>query len=143
WPKRRTAKKPIKPMYEETTRNIRVAVEPSFLEDQSEPHESRYVWSYRVVIENKSPDTVQLVARHWRITDAHGRVRELRGPGVVGEQPVIAPGKTYEYTSGAPLETPSGTMTGSYKMRMQGGESFDIGIPLFALDSPYEIRQLH
>jgi len=130
--------------FEETTRDIRVAVEPSFLDDQSEPEESRYVWAYRVTIENKGAEPVQLVSRHWRITDAHGRQREVRGSGVIGEQPVIAPGHSFEYTSGAPLETPSGLMSGSYKMRAERtGESFDVSIPLFALDSPYEARRVH
>ena len=129
--------------YEEVTHNIRVAVAPSFMEDQSEPAEGRFIWSYRVTIENRRAETVQLVARHWRITDAHGRVREVRGPGVVGEQPTIAPGNVFEYTSGAPLETPSGVMTGSYRMRANSGESFEVSIPLFALDSPYDIRQIH
>jgi ApaG protein len=129
--------------YEETTRNIRIAVEPDFLDDQSEPEERRYLWSYRVTIENKSAETVQLLSRHWRITDSQGRMREVRGPGVIGEQPVIAPGKSYEYTSGAPLETPSGFMTGTYRMRASSGESFDVGIPMFALESPYETKRMH
>ena len=130
-------------MYEETTNNIRVVVEPDFLEEESAPEENRYVWAYRVTIENCGEAPVQLISRHWQITDAHGRVREVRGPGVVGEQPNIDPGKLYQYTSGAPLETPSGFMTGSYKMRQVSGESFDIAIPLFALASPYESRQIH
>ena len=103
--------------FEETTREIRVQVEPSFLDDQSEPDESRYLWSYRVTIENNGKEPVQLLSRYWRITDSRGRTKEVRGSGVVGEQPVIAPGRAYEYTSGAPLETPSGFMTGSYRMR--------------------------
>lgn len=130
-------------MYEETTRKIRVLVEPSFLDDQSEPDDDHYVWAYHVTIENKSEEAVQLLARHWRITDARGRTHEVRGAGVIGEQPVIAPGAAYEYTSGAPLETPSGLMTGTYRMRASTGEFFDVGIPMFALDSPYEVRRLH
>ena len=129
--------------YEEVTRDIRVAVEPNFLEDQSEPDENKFFWSYRVTIENKGSESMQLLSRYWRITDGRGRVREVRGSGVVGEQPVIAPGKSFEYTSGAPLETPSGFMTGTYKMRAPSGESFEIGIPMFALDSPYENRRIH
>ena len=89
-------------MYERQTRGIRVAVKPSFLEDQSDPEESRYIWSYTVVIENKSPETVQLMSRYWHITDAEGHVKEVRGPGVVGAQPVLAPGQSFEYTSGCP-----------------------------------------
>ena len=86
---------------------------------------------------------MQLLSRYWRITDARGRVREVRGDGVIGEQPVIAPGRAFEYTSGAPLETPSGFMTGTYGMRASTGESFEVGIPLFALESPYEAKGMH
>jgi ApaG protein len=129
--------------YEEITRDIKIAVEPDFLEDQSEPDENRYLWSYRVTIENKSKSAVQLLSRYWRITDARGRIREIRGEGVIGEQPVIAPGRAYEYTSGAPLETASGFMTGTYHMRASTGESFEVGIPMFALESPYEPRRMH
>ena len=129
--------------YEEITRNIRIAVEPKFLEEQSEPEEGRFLWAYRVTIENQSDIAVQLLSRYWRITDGRGRVREVRGDGVIGEQPVIAPGRAYEYTSGAPLETPSGFMTGTYHMRASTGESFEVGIPMFALESPYEQRRMH
>lgn len=129
--------------YEETTRDITIGVEPNFLEDQSDPDESQYLWSYRVTIENKSELSVQLLSRYWRITDGRGRVREIRGDGVIGEQPVIAPGRAYEYTSGAPLETPSGFMTGTYHMRASSGESFEVGIPMFALESPYAARRMH
>jgi ApaG protein len=130
-------------MFEEITRNIRVAVEPSFLEDQSEPSAGRFVWAYRVTIENLGRETVQLLSRHWRITDARGQVREVRGPGVVGETPVIGPGQSFEYTSGCPLDTPSGFMTGTYSMRSKEGENFEIVIPLFVLDSPFQARQVH
>ena len=129
--------------YEETTRNIRIAVEPNFLDDQSEPQESRYLWSYRITIENNGDLPVQLLSRYWRIIDARGRVREVRGDGVIGEQPVIPPGRAYEYTSGAPLETASGFMSGTYRMRASSGESFEVGIPMFALESPYEKQRLH
>jgi ApaG protein len=129
--------------YEEITRGIRVAVEPSFLEDQSEPNENRYLWAYHITIENKGGETVQLLSRYWRITDSRGRVREVRGSGVIGEQPTIPPGQAYEYTSGAPLETPSGFMTGTYRMRAASGENFEITIPMFALESPYEERRMH
>ena len=130
-------------MYQETTRDISVTVEPSFLEDQSEPAQGRFIWAYKVTIDNKGAEAVQLVSRYWRITDSRGRTREMRGPGVIGEQPTIQPGNSYQYTSGAPLETPSGFMSGSYKMRSPSGESFDVGIPMFALESPYEKRQVH
>ena len=129
--------------YETVTRNIRVAVVPDFLDDQSEPSESRYLWSHHITIENTGGEAVQLLSRHWRITDSRGRVREVRGAGVVGEQPVIQPGSAFEYTSGAPLETPSGFMTGTYQMRAVSGENFEIGIPMFALESPYESRRVH
>lgn len=129
--------------YETVTRNIRVAVVPDFLDDQSEPSEGRYLWSYHIIIENKGGEAVQLLSRHWFITDSRGRVREVRGAGVVGEQPVIQPGSAFEYTSGAPLETPSGVMTGTYQVRAVSGENFEIDIPLFALESPYESRQVH
>jgi ApaG protein len=129
--------------YEEITRDIKIAVEPDFLDDQSEPEESRYLWSYRVTIENKSEIAVQLLSRYWRITDSRGRIREVRGDGVIGEQPVIAPGRAFEYTSGAPLETASGFMTGTYHMRSSTGESFEVGIPMFALESPYEPHGRH
>ena len=128
---------------EEITRDNKIAVEPDFLDDQSEPEESRYLWSYRVTIENKSEIAVQLLSRYWRITDSRGRIREVRGDGVIGEQPVIAPGRAFEYTSGAPLETASGFMTGTYHMRSSTGESFEVGIPMFALESPYEPHSRH
>jgi ApaG protein len=129
--------------YEETTRNIHVAVEPEFLDEQSEPGEHRFLWAYRVSIENRGSETVQLLSRYWRITDSRGRVREVRGDGVIGEQPVIKPGGKYQYSSGAPLDTPSGFMGGSYRMQTGGGELFDAGIPVFALESPYETRRVH
>jgi ApaG protein len=130
-------------MFEEITRDIRVAVEPSFLEDQSEPGAGRFVWAYRVTIENLGRETVQLISRYWRITDSRGQTREVRGPGVVGEQPTIGPGESFQYSSGTPLDTPSGFMTGSYSMRSAAGENFEIVIPLFVLDSPYQARQVH
>ena len=130
-------------MYEEITRDIRVAVEPSFMEGQSVPAERRFIWAYKVTIENRGQEPVQLISRLWKITDSHGRTREVSGPGVIGEQPTIAPGASFQYTSGAPLETPSGMMTGAYRMRGTNGESFEVGIPIFALESPYESRQIH
>ena len=126
--------------YEEVTHNIRVAVAPSFMEDQSEPAEGRFIWSYRVTIENRRAETVQLVARHWRITDAHGRVREVRGPGVVGEQPTLAPGRSFEYTSFCPLKTSVGAMQGSYQMVTADGEKFDAAIAPFTLAVPNAVN---
>jgi ApaG protein len=130
-------------MYESQTRNIRVAVQPAFLDDQSDPGEQRYLWSYTVTIENKGADTVQLLSRHWHITDGHGQVKEVKGPGVVGAQPVIAPGQKFQYTSGCPLPTASGYMSGKYEMRNSTGEKFEAEIPAFLLESPHEQRQIH
>jgi ApaG protein len=129
--------------YERTTREIRVAVKPAFLEDQSEPDENRYLWSYTITIENKGPETVQLISRYWHISDAAGRVQEVRGPGVVGAQPVLEPGQSFEYSSGCPLPTASGAMVGRYQMKAASGEAFDIDIPMFLLESPHERRQIH
>lgn len=130
-------------MYSETTRAITVTVRPMFLEDQSSPSDAHFVWAYRVRIENHGNETVQLLRRHWRITDARGRVQEVKGSGVVGEHPVLQPGGSYEYTSGTPLTTPSGFMVGSYQMTTSGGEEFDIAIPAFSLDSPHQTMRLN
>lgn len=130
-------------MYSAVTREIRVQVEPIYLDDQSEPDDAQYVWAYRVQIENEGTETVQLLTRYWHITDGMGRVQEVRGAGVVGEQPVLSPGERYEYTSGTPLPTPSGIMKGSYQMSTPSGEKFDIEVPAFSLDSPHEARHLN
>jgi len=130
-------------MYSKTTRAITVTVQPSFLEDQSVPAENHYVWAYRVRIENNSGLTVKLLTRHWKITDAMGRLQEVQGAGVVGEQPTLHPGDHYEYTSGTPLTTPSGIMVGSYQMETSEGERFDIAIPAFSLDSPHQAVRLN
>lgn len=130
-------------MYRAVTRNIEVKVEPYYLEDRSAPDESRYLWAYKVVIANHGARAVRLYSRYWHITDALGRVQEVRGEGVVGEQPMLRPGDSYEYTSGAPLSTPSGVMVGSYQMVDEDGERFDVAIPAFSLDSPHERRSLN
>lgn len=130
-------------MYTETTRGITVTVQPVYLDDQSSPAEGHYVWAYRVRIVNNGDATVQLRRRHWKITDALGRMQEVQGDGVVGEQPVLQPGQSYEYTSGTPLPTPSGIMMGTYQMESDGGETFDIRIPAFSLDSPHEVHRLN
>ena len=130
-------------MYERSTRNIRVAVQPAFLDDQSDPDEERYLWSYTVTIENRGAESVQLLSRHWHITDGRGQIKEVTGPGVVGAQPVIAPGQKFQYTSGCPLPTASGYMSGSYEMRNSTGEKFEAEIPAFLLESPHEQRQIH
>ncbi len=125
-------------MYEKVTRGIRVTVHPVFLDDQSEPEDDHYVWAYQVTIANEGAETVRLISRHWRITDAKGRLTEVEGPGVVGEQPVLEPGDSFEYTSGTPLATPSGVMVGSYEMETENGDDFDVEIPAFSLDSPHD-----
>ena len=130
-------------MYSATTRSIKVVVKPFYLEDQSSPPDDHYVWAYHVRIENHGAETIQLRSRHWRITDARGELHEVRGPGVIGEQPVLEPGDRYEYTSGTPLATPSGIMSGSYQMENERGENFDIEIPAFSLDSPYQPVRLN
>ena len=130
-------------MYETTTNSIRVTVKPYFLEEQSSPGDGHYVWAYHVRIENAGTETVQLRNRHWQITDATGRMQEVRGPGVVGEQPVLRPGEHFEYTSGTPLATPSGIMVGSYEMERPDGGMFQVRIPAFSLDSPHQDMQLH
>jgi ApaG protein len=130
-------------MYEETTRKIKVTVKPFYLEDQSSPADNHYVWAYHVRIENHGSETVQLRRRHWRITDGMGRQQEVRGAGVVGEQPVLEPGEAFEYTSGTPLHTPSGIMVGSYEMETRGGENVEVAIPAFSLDSPHQAVRLN
>ena len=129
--------------YSATTRQISVSVDPTYLDDQSVPEQSHFVWAYRIVIENRGAETVQLRSRHWRITNARGELNEVRGPGVVGEQPRLEPGDAFEYTSYVPLTTPSGIMTGSYQMETRDGESFDVEIPAFSLDSPHQSVKLN
>lgn len=130
-------------MYSATTHSIVITVEPYYLDDESEPGDHRYVWAYKVRIENKGGDTVQLKSRYWRITDSRGRIQEVRGEGVVGEQPVLAPGESFEYTSGTPLGTPSGIMVGRYYMETPDGRGLEVDIPAFSLDSPDECVTLH
>ena len=130
-------------MYTRMTRSIEVSINPVYLDDQSEPDDDHFVRAYRVRIENKGAETVQLLNRYWRITDALGRTQEVRGAGVVGERPVLDPGQSYEYTSGTPLSTPSGIMDGSYQMETPGGETFDVVIPPFSLDSPHQRRSVN
>ena len=130
-------------MYHADTKDIRVTVMPVYIDERSDPEENRYFWAYRVVIENNGPTTVQLLSRYWQITDASGRMEEVRGPGVVGEQPRLAPGEEFEYTSGTPLGTPTGFMEGAYQMVTEQGERFDAAVPAFSLDSPDTPRGLH
>ena len=130
-------------MYTAVSNKIKVTVRPKYLEEQSEPDESRYFWSYTIEIANDGDRTVQLTHRHWQITDANGRSEEVRGPGVVGEQPKLKPGDAFSYTSGCPLRTPSGVMVGTYRMVDESGQAFDVAIPAFSLDSPHARRVLN
>jgi ApaG protein len=130
-------------MYRAVTRNIEVVVTPRFIADKSSPENNYFFWAYTIAITNNGPDTVQLKTRHWRITDAGGRRQEVRGPGVVGEEPVLHPGESFEYTSSCPLTTPSGFMVGDYEMETPAGEMFLIRVPAFSLDSPQETRRLN
>ena len=134
---------PVAHAFQRTTRQITVSVRPAYLADQSAPDNNHFFWAYTVVIENGGPDTVQLRARYWRIIDANGRTIEVKGAGVVGQQPILRPGENFEYKSGTPLETPSGMMLGAYQMQTADGEAFQIDIPVFPLDSPHEIRRMH
>jgi ApaG protein len=130
-------------MYQTVTRNIEVSVTPKFLPERSSQEKSYFFWQYTIEISNHGSETVQLKTRHWRITDAFGRVQEVRGAGVVGEEPVLEPGASYEYTSGVPLPTASGFMVGTYGMVSARGERFDIQIPAFSLDGPEAKRTLN
>lgn len=128
-------------MYSRITNGIYVTVEPTYLENYSSPTEDQYVWAYQVRIENRSAETVQLKTRTWSITDADGHTQVVHGEGVVGQEPVIPPGDAFEYTSGTPLATPSGIMNGTYGMLGDGGHMFDVIVPAFSLDSPYDRRK--
>ena len=130
-------------MYSAVTRQIEVSVESFYLSERSEPEESRYVWAYRITIDNQSEQTVKLLTRYWHITDGTGHVEEVRGPGVVGEQPELSPGDSYQYMSGCPLGTPSGIMVGAFTMRTASGEIFDVAVPAFSLDMPNQRRTVN
>jgi ApaG protein len=130
-------------MYQCTTRDIRVTVRPEFLEEQSRPDEAYFVWAYTIMVENLGAETVTLKTRYWKITDSGGRVQEVRGAGVVGEQPTLRPGQSFQYTSGCPLTTASGFMAGAYQMETAAGEAFNVEVPAFSLDSPYAPRHMH
>ena len=118
------------------TEGVEVSVESFYLSDHSAPEDDRYVYAYRIRLQNRSPHTVQLLRRHWIITDGNGEVNEVKGEGVVGEQPVLEPGGEYEYTSGSHLKSPIGTMHGTYQMVTKSGELFDVTIPCFSLEVP-------
>lgn len=127
-------------MYSAVTQDIRVTVRPEYSEQRSQPDAGQYFWLYTIEIQNQSLASVQLTHRYWRITDGNGKLEEVRGPGVVGEQPTLAPGTSFRYTSGCPLTTPSGIMVGSYRMVDTNGQSFEIAIPAFSLDCPHGRR---
>ena len=130
-------------MYEQVTHSIRVRAAPKYIEERSTPEESYYFWAYTIEIANQGKAAVQLRSRVWRITDSNGHTEEVRGPGVVGESPVIEPGKSFTYTSGCLLRTASGLMVGSYAMTKADGTSFEVAIPAFSLDSPYARPRLN
>lgn len=129
-------------MYKAVTRGISVTVMPRYMPEESSPPD-RYFFAYTVEIINTGLERVQLRSRYWKITDERGLVQEVRGPGVVGEQPILGPGESYSYTSGCPLPTPSGTMQGCYAMETSTGETFDAEIPAFSLDNPNTKRVVH
>ena len=133
----------VKAAYRAVTREIEVKASPRFLPDRSSPENGYYFWAYTITLTNLGDETVQLKTRHWRITDAQGRLQEVRGAGVVGEEPVLKPGENFEYTSGVPLPTPSGFMTGTYGMVTAAGETFDVDIPAFSLDTPQRERTIN
>jgi ApaG protein len=130
-------------MYRAVTRNIEVTVAPRFLPERSSLERNFFFWAYKIEISNRGKTTVQLKTRHWRITDGFGRLQEVRGAGVVGEEPVLEPGASFEYTSGVPLQTPSGFMVGTYGMVSSDGERFEIAIPAFSLDNPGTTRTIN
>jgi len=126
------------PVYTKTTNFVKITVLPIYLDSQSEPEENHYLWAYHIKIENLRSESIQLRTRHWIITDAYGRRQEIKGGGVVGEQPTIKAGEIFEYTSGTPLPTPSGIMMGEYEMEKPNGETFLVEVPAFSLDSPHQ-----
>ncbi|MCC7416351.1 MAG: Co2+/Mg2+ efflux protein ApaG [Acidobacteria bacterium] len=125
---------------EAVTNNIRVEVESQYAPERSQPFQSEWFFYYTIRITNEGGETVQLISRHGIITDATAHVEEVRGPGVIGEQPVLAPGESFQYTSGCHLRTSSGVMRGSYQMVSEGGSHFDIAIAPFALHEPYTVH---
>jgi len=127
--------------YEAVTRGVVVRVSPNYVAEQSDPAKNRYVFAYTVDIENRGVLTVQLLTRHWIVTDGHGRAEEIKGDGVVGHQPTLRPGEGFRYTSGCPLTTPTGSMRGDFGMTVQGGETFNARIPQFSLHSPDAARR--
>jgi ApaG protein len=130
-------------MYRAITRRIEVTAKPRFVPERSSPSNGYYFWAYSIDIKNGGTEIVQLKTRHWRITDANGKLQEVKGAGVVGEEPVIKPGESFEYTSGVPLQTASGFMAGTYGMVTDAGERFEIEIPAFSLDASFVERTIN
>jgi ApaG protein len=130
-------------MYTCVTRNIEITVLPEFVPERSDEDHGQWFWAYTVEIANQGDRAVQVTHRYWRITDANGRLEEVRGPGIVGEQPVLKPGDIFRYTSGCPLTTASGFMVGTYRIVEEGGEAFEAAIPMFSLDQPGHKRVLN
>lgn len=125
---------------EATTRGVRVSVVSEYSPDRSRPLQQHWFFLYTITIENQGDETVQLISRHWRITDGSGRVEDVRGPGVVGHQPVLAPGESFTYTSGCPLTTSFGRMEGAYRMVTRSGETFEAAVAPFTLSEPYTVH---
>ncbi len=130
-------------MYSCVTRDIEITVLPEFVPERSDAQEGHYFWAYTVEIANQGHTTVQVTGRHWKITDANGHLEEVKGAGIVGEQPVLKPGEIFRYTSGCPLTTSSGIMAGSYQVVDEAGAAFDVEVPTFSLDSPFTKRVLN
>jgi len=128
------------PVSEAVTHGIRVEVMAQHVPENSRPGQGEWIFQYTVRITNESPETVQLISRHWIITDALDHTEEVRGPGVVGEQPVLSPGESFQYSSWCPLKTPTGAMRGAYQMLRKGGVQFDVEIAPFALRARYSIH---
>ena len=129
--------------YMETTNYISVSVSPEYLHQQSEPSDNRFTWAYHVHIENLGKTTTQVLARHWKITDIKGQSHEIVGDGLVGKQPILKPGEIFQYSSGTPLSTSSGFMSGSFLLVSEGGKLFNAVVPSFSLDGPLPNRSLH
>ena len=129
--------------YRETTNYISVSVSPEYLHQQSEPSDNHFTWAYHVNIENSGSTSIQVLARHWKVTDIKGQSHEIVGDGLVGKQPVLKSGEVFRYSSGTPLSTPSGFMSGSFLLISEGGELFNALVPSFSLDSPLTNRPLH
>jgi ApaG protein len=125
---------------EATTRGVRVAVKSEYAPDRSQPARNKWFFLYTVTITNEGTERVQLLTRHWIITDGANQVEEVKGPGVVGKQPTLAPGESFEYTSGCPLATPFGIMEGTYQMVTDGGDHFDVTVAPFTLSEPYTVH---